>query len=472
VSELLDGPPEYDPLEHPGAQVIPHPSAKQGGLPEFADEALALKFTSEYGRDLRHVEKWGKWLVWSGLRWEIDETNEVLGLVRQLCRREAARAISPAQAKSVGSAKTIRAVEYLIRADRTHAASAEQWDADPWLLNTPDGVIDLRNGSMREHRQADYMTRITAASPQAGCPRWLRFLDTVTAGDGELRAFLRRVAGYALTGLTVEHALFFAYGTGGNGKGRFLEALQGVMGGYAVTASMETFTASKHDHHPTDLAMLRGARLVTAQETEEGRRWAEARIKAMTGGDPITARFMRQDFFTYHPVFKLFISGNHKPGIQNVDEAMRRRMNLVPFVVKVMEPDVNLGDKLKEEWPGILAWAIQGCLEWQSGGGLKPPPCVLSATNSYFEAEDTMRLWITENCTESPTLFGELSSLFRSYKEWCERAGEYVGQRKRFAQALETRGYKPALHPDRNNRRAGYFGLALKPETRDERGYG
>jgi putative DNA primase/helicase len=181
---------------------------------------------------------------------------------------------------------------------------------------------------MRHHLAGDHMTKITAIAPGGDCPQWLAFLKTITNCDKERQTFLQRVAGYCLTGSTREHALFFGYGTGGNGKGVFLNTLTGLMNDYASVAGMETFTASSSDRHPTDLAMLRGARLVTAQETEEGRKWAESRIKAMTGGDPITARFMRQDFFTFLPNFKLFIAGNHKPGLRSVDEAIRRRMNL------------------------------------------------------------------------------------------------------------------------------------------------
>ena len=183
----------------------------------------------------------------------------------------------------------------------------------------------------------------------------------MTDGDHELVAFLQRVAGYALTGSTSAHALFFLYGTGANGKSVFVNTVAGILGDYHRTAPIETFTASSHERHPTDLAGLRGARLVTAVETEEGRRWAESRIKALTGGDKIAARFMRQDFFEFTPQFKLLIAGNHKPGLRSVDEAIRRRFNLIPFAVTIPdeERDENLTDNLKAEWPGILAWMIE-----------------------------------------------------------------------------------------------------------------
>ena len=258
-------------------------------------------------------------------------------------------------------------------------------------------------------------------------------------------------------------ALFFGFGTGGNGKGVFLNTLTGIMGGYAAVAPMETFTASVSDRHPTDLAMLRGARLVTAQETEEGRRWAEAKIKALTGGDPITARFMRQDFFTFAPTFKLFVAGNHKPGLRGVDEAIRRRMHLIPFTVTIPpnERDRKLTEKLRTEWPGILAWAIEGCQHWQRIG-LAPPKAVLDATDQYLEAEDTIGLWLAERCWVEPKYCDTTANLFRSWTTWAEAAGEHPGSQKRFSQAIEARGFKPRRQGGTG--RSGFEGLAVSAE--------
>jgi putative DNA primase/helicase len=211
------------------------------------------------------------------------------------------------------------------------------------MLNTPGGVVDLRTGEIRKHKAEDYLTKITGASPDPTCPipTWLAFLDRVMGGDVTLIAFLRRLTGYALTGSTREHALAFLYGTGANGKSTLLNAVTGIASDYHRTAPIETFTANNTDRHPTDLAGLRGARLVTATETEEGRRWAESRIKALTGGDRIAARFMRQDFFQYVPQFKLVIAGNHKPGLRSVDKAMRRRFHLIPFTVTIPPDDYD-----------------------------------------------------------------------------------------------------------------------------------
>jgi putative DNA primase/helicase len=432
--------------------------------PECTDEALALRFSEDHAHELRHVAAWGKWLEWSGTCWKPDATLATFNRARIICRRASSGCDNIKVAAKVASASTVAAVERLAKADRRHAATIEQWDSDPWLLNTPGGTVDLRTGKMRRHSPTDHLTKITAVAPGGECPLWHQFLAKVTNNDTELQGYLKRMAGYALTGSIREHALFFAYGTGANGKGVSINTLTGIMGDYACVASIETFTASTSDRHPTDLAMLRGARLVTAQETEEGRRWAESRIKAMTGGDPITARFMRQDFFTFEPTFKLLIAGNHRPGLRNVDEAIRRRFNLLPFAVKIppAERDLDLPEKLKAEWPGILKWAIEGCLEWQKIG-LAAPAAVIDATAEYLAAEDAMASWLAECCSNS----GHTSAavLFASWKSWAEAAGEMPGSQKRFSQALIQRGYDTQRLTDG---RAGFLSISFKPAAQPD----
>ena len=412
--------------------------------PEFSDEALALRFADRHADDLRYVAAWGKWMQWTGTVWAQDDTLTAFSLARAICREQSAIANDPHVAESLASAKTVAAVERLAKADRRLAATIDQWDADLWLLNTPGGAVDLRTGTTRLNRPGDYCTKITAVSPSGDCPIWRRFLERVTGKDAELQGFLQRIAGYALTGDISEHALFFAYGTGGNGKGVCFNTLSALLGDYAKIATMDAFTASQNDRHKTELAMLRGARLVVAQETEEGRRWAESRIKALTGGDPITANFMRQDHFTFVPQFKLLIAGNHKPGLRNVDDAMRRRMNLVPFTQTIgpEERDQLLPDKLKNEWPGILRWAIEGCAMWREKG-LAAPEAVKAATDEYLAQEDSGAIWLAECCKIDPNLKTGAGELFASWKEWADRAGEFAGNQKRFSQSLQSRGFVP-----------------------------
>lgn len=426
--------------------------------PEFSDDALALRFSECHGATLRYVAVWGRWLEWRANRWAFDETVAVFDMARAVCRAAAAECNQPKVASAIASAKSVSAVERLARSDRRHAAIVDQWDADAWLLNTPGGVIDLRSGAIRPARPEDHLTKITAIAPGGECPRWLQFLDEITAGDADLQSYLRRVLGYALTGDTREHALFFGYGTGRNGKSVLLKTVADILGNYHKTASVDTFTASNTDRHPTDLAGLQGARLVTAIETEEGRRWAESRIKTLTGGDRVAARFMRQDFFEFTPQFKLVIAGNHKPSLRSVDEAIRRRFHLIPFAVTIAaeKADAELPEKLKAEWPGILAWMVEGCLEWQRDG-LKPPQAVLDATAAYLEAEDAIAAWIDDKCELDAKAWSTRAELFGSWSAWADRAGEYAGSLKAFIEKLETRGF----HQHRDRRGRGFYGLRV-----------
>jgi putative DNA primase/helicase len=429
--------------------------------PAFSDDALALRFAEQHANDLRFVAKWGQWLSWTGTHWRADDTLGAYDKVRETCREAASGCNKARVATAVASAKTVAAVERLSKADRRIAATVDQWDADPWLLNTPLGVIDLKIGRMRAHRPDDYMTKITAVGPGGDCPAFRTFLDRITGSDAELVAYHQRALGYALTGDMREHALFFGHGTGANGKSVLLSTIAGILNTYHRTAPIETFTASNTDRHPTDLAMLQGARLVTANKTEEGRRWAESRIKQLTGGDPVSARFMRQDFFEFRPTFKLFIAGNVKPGLRRVDEAIRRRFHMIPFAVTIPkdERDKELTEKLKAEWPGILKWMIEGCVQWQKLG-LQPPKAVLDATAAYLEQEDVVAAWIDERCERDPQAWAASSALFGSWTAWATAAGEFTGGSKTFCQSLETRGF------ERKKMRTGqgFVGLRLNPE--------
>ena len=268
---------------------------------------------------------------------------------------------------------------------------------------------------------------------------------------------MQQVCGYCLTGSTREHAFFFIYGPGGNGKSVFLNSIINIMSSYATTAAMDTFTVSKSDRHPTDLAMLRGARLVAVSETEEGQAWAESRIKQMTGGDPITARFMRQDFFSYTPQFKLVIIGNHKPRLRNVDDAMRRRLHIIPFTHKPANPDKHLEDTLRAEYPQILNWMIEGAKDWQVNG-FHVPAVVRKATDEYFAAQDLFGQWIEEQCVAGAGHSEAGSSLFEDWKMYSERSGERPGRISNFADNLEKRGFKRRRTSAANL----YEGIALK----------
>ena len=435
-------------------------------LPRFSEEALALRFSRRYEGELRYVAGWGRWMCWDGTRWREDDTLAVFDRCRAICRRASAECGDAKErtAMKIAAAQTVAAIERLARADRRHAAIVDQWDADPWLLNTPAGTVDVHTAELHRHECEQYLTKMTAAGPGGDCPIWLGFLDRVTDGNAELQAFLQRVIGYCLSGSVCEHALFFLYGTGANGKSVFLSTIAGLLADYAKTAPASAFTASSTDQHPTDLAGLRGARFVTAIETEDGRWWAEAKIKSLTGGDRITARFMRQDFFEFVPQFKLIVAGNHKPGLRNVDEAIRRRLHLIPFTVTIgeRERDPDLVEKLKTEYPGILQWAIEGCLMWQRDG-LNPPDIVRSATSDYLAAEDAIGRWIEDRCSLGEGYWTAGAALFADWQQWSDRTGERPGTQKRFTQALQARGIQSERRGAAGTR--GFVGIVLQDDV-------
>jgi len=429
----------------------------------LTEDAAALAFANAYRSKLRYCHDTGAWFRWIGQIWRRETTALAFHWCRLVCRN-----VGDGDVKTFGKAGTAAGVERFARADRAFAVTAKTWDKDKFLLGTPQGTVDVRTGELRAARQDDYITKSTLVAPPetADCPLWLRFLNDATREDAALMRFLQQWCGYCLTGDTREHALLFIFGDGGNGKGTFLNTVSRIFGDYATVAAMETFTASRQDHHPTDLAMLRGARLVYVSETEEGRAWAENRIKALTGGDPISARFMRQDFFTFWPEFKITVIGNHKPVLRNVDDANRRRFNLAPFTFKPTTPDLLLSDKLEAEYPAILRWMLDGALDWQVNG-LTRPAVVRAATAEYFADQDTVRQWIQDCCdtTERPPHAADTSrSLYDSWRNYAIANGEFAGSQKWLGDRLKRLGYQPIKDTFRLRGR-GFAGLKVHVET-------
>ena len=452
----MDGAPWDAPFpDEPPDNVLAFPGALST---EVSEDSIALAFTREHRGTMRFDHDAGRWFQWQATRWCPQTVPVAFHFAREIGRRMDAGKKSTCKASVAGGA------ERFARADPAHAVTSAIWDQDPWTLGTPSGTLDLRTGKMHTARRDEHITKLTGCAPERKpAERWARFLHDATNGDAAMQVYLQRIAGYCLTGLTSEHALFFIYGPGGNGKSVFLNILVHILGDYALSAPMDTFTSSKFNSHPTELAMLKGARLVTASETEEGRAWAEARIKALTGGDPITARFMRQDFFTYQPQFKLLFAGNHQPSLNSVDPAMQRRFNMMPFVHRPPEPDHMLEEKLKAEAPRILAWALQGCLDWQEHG-LGRPESVTAATADYFAAQDLLGQWIEEACDVGPHDWDTPAALYRSWAAFAKRAGEDAGTSKTFGSTLEKRGFRRG----KNCGVRRHTGIAVKRGGSDE----
>lgn len=400
-------------------------------------DGLATVFIRKHGGDLRFNHSSGHWYEWDGIRWRQQETKLAFHWCRLICREFAKQQTDNrkiyAELKRVS---TSAAVERFAQSDPKVAVTHEAFDRDPWLLGTPQGTVNLKTGAMMPPCKLDMLTKLAGVAPAQGpCPLWLKFLNEATKGDAEVVQYIQRLAGYMLTGDTREQILIFIYGPGGNGKSVFLNVLRDILGDYAKTASMDTFMASKNDRHPTDLAMLAGARIVTASETEDGRTWAEGRIKELTGQDPVTARFMRQDFFTYVPQFKLLLIGNHAPQLRNVDDAITRRFRVIPFVFKPEAPDKTLPLKLKAEYPQILYWMIQGCLDWQLHG-LTTPAKVEEYTKSYLDSQDIVKQWIDECCEQSNYYVSKIADLFKSWSSYAKQFNVPERQSRWLANAL------------------------------------
>jgi len=439
-----------------------------------SDDELALRFAERHADDLRYVASWDRWLLWDGFRWSPDVRRRVFDLARALCRSVLAECLAsnPLEAreralrKQLGSAQTVYAVVKLASSDPRHAVTVEELDSDAWALNTPGGVLNLRTGAIRRHDPSELHTKITAAAPVGECPRWLAVLERALP-DPEVRAYLQRLAGYGLTGKSTEHVLPFFFGTGRNGKSVIANALRRALGDYAVEIAPDILMESHNEQHPTHVAVLRGARLVVASEVDTGRRWNESRLKRLTGGDPISARYMRGDLFEFDPTHTLIIVGNQKPGLRVVDEAMRSRIHLVPFGVTIPEAerDTGLPDALQAEYGGVLAWAAEGCRQWQEIG-LAPPAAVIATTLAYLADEDSLEGWIVECCERSGQV--TLKAAHRSYSSWCEQNSQSPLGRNTFADQLEARGFTRSK--DSRNKSPAFAGLSLPvaPSWSDE----
>jgi len=440
----------------PPDNVVPFDLALVQGR-ESSEDVVALRFTLRYRETLRFDHSAGRWYEWCGTHWRPDVVARAFHCVRKIARA-AAQSSNGLESKGVLKASFAGGVERFCRSDEAHATDASKWDTDPMLLCTPAGTVDLRDGTLGDNLSDHMITRIAGVSPVVGDPvRWIEFLKQATDGDEGMMRFLQQWCGYCLTGDTREHALAFLYGPGGNGKSVFLNLLNYIMGDYAVTADMATFTESRGSQHPTGIAMLRGARLVTASETEAGKAWAETRIKNLTGGEPITARFMAKDFFTYRPQFKLTVVGNYAPELRNVDDAMRRRFNIIPFIHKPTTPDRLLEAKLRAEAGQILSWMIAGCLDWQANG-LTRPDVIDAATAEYFEDNDHIGTWIAERCNTGRDENEAAGAMFRDWSSFAKSLGVEPGSNVRFADALKKRGYRRVKGRDSNR----YTGLSLK----------
>jgi putative DNA primase/helicase len=342
------------------------------------------------------------------------------------------------------AATRIRAMLELAKSEPEIVGDTEEFDRAPMLLNVQNGTLDLETGELRAHDPVDMLTRVADVvyKPGATCTRWEAFVDEIMEGDADMVAYIQRAMGYSLTGLTQEQCLFFPYGIGANGKSTLLETFIKLLGDYATKTRTETLLLKRYDGGPNnDVAALAGARLVVAAEIPGNRHLNENLVKDLTGGDTITARFLRKEFFEFKPTFKLWMYGNHKPQITGTDDGIWRRLHLVPFTVQIPEAkrDKTLPVKLLSELPGIFNWVLGGLEAWKKDG-LRPPQKVMDATNDYRAEMDVMQAFLEECCNLGPTHFVVFADLYDVYKAWAANSGEKTETKRKFTRLLTEKG--------------------------------
>jgi P4 family phage/plasmid primase-like protien len=441
-------------VREPAGEVLHFPSNGHGSPNRPArfnltDLGNTGRLIARHGQDLRYCFPWSRWLIWDGRRFIADETGAVHRRAKETVKgiyQEAAAAPDEEQRKALAKHAMRSEAENRIQAMISLAKSEvptmpAELDASRWLLNCANGTVDLRTGELREHRREDRLTKLapTAYDPKASAPTWAATLERVLPSEA-VRTFFKRLCGYAISGDVSEHVLPVLYGTGANGKSTIVNALLEAAGEYGMQAAPDLLIA-KRGGHPTEVADLFGMRLVASVETEDGRRFAESLVKQLTGGDKVRARRMRQDFWEFDPTHTVFLATNHKPEVRGTDTAIWRRIRLIPFTETIPpeQQDKKLPEKLRSELPGILAWCVEGCLEWQREG-LQAPDEVRKATGEYRSEMDVIGAFLRDECEVGRDYKASFADVYERYEEWCEEGGEKPETRRKFNARLKERG--------------------------------
>lgn len=436
--------------EHVIARAEGRPRGLKKPRAPLTDLGNAECFARDHTHGLRYVPGVG-WLTWDGRRWPRDEDGASMraAKVTARSRRREGDELEADEAQKVykwatasEAAARLRNMVSLAESEEPLIARVEELDADAFLFTLLNGALDLRTGELRPHRRGDMSSKLAAVDydPDAKCPIWDRFLAEVVP-DEQVRAYLQRAVGYSMTADTREQCLFILEGGGANGKSVFLETVAALLGEYATHTDPTTFMEGRGRGVRSDLARLRGARFLVGSEIERGSRFAEVMVKQMTGGDKIVASFLYKNEFEFRPTFKVWLGANALPEILGTDHAIWRRIRRVPFPIKIERPDKTLAAKLRDELPGILNWAVAGCLTWQRDG-LGVPESVRTATQDYRRSQDTVRLFLEEACLLSDDARVTPTVLRGAYEAFCGRQGLHPVEPRAFVVSLEGHGLR------------------------------
>lgn len=420
----------------------------------LTDLGNAERFVAQHKEEIKYCHPWGKWIVWNGKRWVVDDTAKVWRFAVSTVRKIYAEATVEedpkvrvqiaSHAKASEAASKIRAMLYLAEKLNGVPILPKELDTNPWLINVENGTLDLQTQEFWSHRREDYITQLAPVTydKRATCPKWIAFLDKAMEGSQAMLGFLQRSAGYCLTGRVSEQKMFFAFGPSMSSKSTYFLTLQGMMGDYAITTTGELLLLRPTGQHTTDLADLRGKRMAVTIEIQQGRQMAESLVKSLTGGDKIRARRMRQDNEEWVPTHKIVLAANHKPIVKESTTAYWRRIDLIPFDHPIpKEERINdYYEVLLKERDGIFLWAIDGCKEWQKIG-LKEPMEVVEATKVYRSEMDVLRQFLEDCCIIDPEAEITNKDLRADYVRWCEEGKEKPVYPNAFASNLEENGF-------------------------------
>lgn len=401
------------------------------------DMGNAIRLVHLFGQHIRYVNEWG-FLVYDGRRWQRDS----VGTMQRFAKRviwEMLRAVDTIKGgdrKEIAKLQThaftsqssgkIEAMVKLASSEPTIASRVADFDQHSWLLNVRNGIVDLTTGQLLPHDPTLHFTQLVNIDydAKAVCPRWDRFVLEVCRGDQALVDYLHRAVGYTMTGETKEQKLFFLFGDGANGKSTFLETLRRILGDYGAQLPFETFLVSRNTKPEGGLARLPGKRFVTASEAGEGRSWNEELLKSVTGGDTIVGEYKYKDAFEFRPVCKVWVAANDRPIVHGANHGIWRRFHPIPFQADFKgNADPLLDQTLKDETPGILAWAVRGAMQWNRLG-LCPPPVITEALEEYKSDNDVLGRFIQERCQLDTTWSTPSSTMLQEYNEWAKRNHE------------------------------------------------